>query len=294
MLEPDVETRPWAEQLALDDARYRAPARLPARALALLPREARRRRDRRRQAAGGLDGDRRAAADGEGRAARVGHAGQPRRRPPVRDAATRSCGSTPRAARPARRATSRSPRAISRTGSSGSARSYARLRRRRRPAHRLAPTTPARSPPARRSASFDRIGLCHVPVGTGNTERLLARDRAAAARGGGADALVRRVPRRVGGRPRDRPRRLERRARARRRRAGRRRARVPRPPRGGLGRARDRGDGDRRHRRVALGRVRAAGRDAPRRPRARPRRADRPGDRRAGRARRRRDAASSS
>ena len=24
MLEPEVETRPWAEQLALDDARYRA------------------------------------------------------------------------------------------------------------------------------------------------------------------------------------------------------------------------------------------------------------------------------
>ena len=26
---------------------------------------------------------------------------------------------------------------------------------------------------ARHSASFDRIGLCHIPVGTGNTERLM-------------------------------------------------------------------------------------------------------------------------
>ena len=43
----------------------------------------------------------------------------------------------------------------------------------------------------------------------------------------------------------------------------------------GLGRAGDRGDGHRRHRRLALGRVRGAGRHAPRRARLRPRRADR-------------------
>ena len=42
MLDAEVETRPWEEQLALDDASYREPARLPARALGLLPREARR------------------------------------------------------------------------------------------------------------------------------------------------------------------------------------------------------------------------------------------------------------
>ena len=40
MLEPEVETRPWAEQLALDDASYRDAARLPPRALGVLPREA--------------------------------------------------------------------------------------------------------------------------------------------------------------------------------------------------------------------------------------------------------------
>ncbi len=49
-----------------------------------------------------------------------------------------------------------------------------------------------------------------------------------------------------------------------------------------------RGDGHRRHRRLALGRVRGAGRDAPRRARLRPRRADRPRDGRRARARRRR------
>ena len=42
-----------------------------------------------------------------------------------------------------------------------------------------------------------------------------------------------------------------------------------------------RGDGHRRHRRLALGRVRGAGRHAPRRARLRPRRADRPRDGRA-------------
>ena len=43
----DAERLPVDEQLALDDASFRAPARLPARALAVLPREAR--RDRRRR-----------------------------------------------------------------------------------------------------------------------------------------------------------------------------------------------------------------------------------------------------
>ena len=42
MLEPDIETRPWPEQLALDDEAYRRAGRLSLRALALLPGEARR------------------------------------------------------------------------------------------------------------------------------------------------------------------------------------------------------------------------------------------------------------
>ena len=109
--------------------------------------------------------------------------------------------------------------------------------------------------------------------------------RAAPARGGDPDALLRRLSDRVGGGAERRSRRLERRARARGGRARWRRAGLPREARGGLGRQGDRGDGDRRHRRVALGRVRAAGRHAPRRARLRPRRADRSGDGRRGRAR---------
>ena len=138
-------------------------------------------------------------------------------------------------------------------------------------------------------AAFDRLGVCHIPFGTGNTERVVQSHRAAARRRRRAHAVLRRLHRRVVRRARVRPRRLERRARARRRRAGRRRARLPRRARTGLGRARDRGDGHRRHRRLAVGRVRAPGRDAPRGVRLRAPRADRPGHRAGGRARGRRD-----
>ena len=41
MLAPEVETLPWAEQLAIDDAAYREQLALPLRALGVLPREAR-------------------------------------------------------------------------------------------------------------------------------------------------------------------------------------------------------------------------------------------------------------
>ena len=138
-------------------------------------------------------------------------------------------------------------------------------------------------------ASFDRIGLCHIPVGTGNTERLVKAIQLlepvaavltpsyaayliewAAERGFDlAGSSVERVL--VAGEP------------------GGGEAGVPGPARGGLGRARDGGDGHRRHRRVAVGRVHRAGRHAPRRARFRPPRADRSGDRRRHRDRGRRD-----
>ena len=66
-------------------------------------------------------------------------------------------------------------------------------------------------------AAFERIGLCHIPVGTGNTERLAARDRAPRPGGGRRHAVICRVSDRVGRGPGDRPRGLDRRARARRR-----------------------------------------------------------------------------
>ena len=135
----------------------------------------------------------------------------------------------------------------------GSARSYAasgvaagqrivshlqrRAVRRGRGARRLRPHRPRR----------------HIPVGTGNTERLMRAIELLEARGRRADAVLRRVPRRVGRRARLRPARVERRARARGGRARRRRAGLPREARGGLGRAGDRGDGHRRHRRRRCG-----------------------------------------
>ena len=134
----------------------------------------------------------------------------------------------------------------------------------------------------------DRIGLCHVPFGTGNTERLmtaidLLHPDAAVLTPSYAAHLVEWATERGFDLPG-----IERRARPRGGRARRRRARLPGDARGGMGREGHRGDGHRRHRRVALGRVRGAGRDAPRRTGLRPRRADRPGDGRRARDRRRR------
>ena len=119
----------------------------------------------------------------------------------------------------------------------GSARSYARLGR-RAPAQRIVSTYNAGPFVAGAAlAAFDRIGLCHIPVGTGNTERLvlaieLLRPEAAVLTPSYAAYLVEWAAERgfdLAG--------VERRARARRGRARRRRAGVPRAARGGLGRA---------------------------------------------------------
>ena len=92
-------------------------------------------------------------------------------------------------------------------------------------------------------AAFDRIGLAHIPVGTGNTERLMRAIELLEPEAAVLTPSYAAYAPRVGGRPRDRPAPLERRARAGRRRAGRRRAGVPRASSRRLGRARDRGDG---------------------------------------------------
>ena len=102
-------------------------------------------------------------------------------------------------------------------------------------------------------AAFDRIGLCHIPVGTGNTERLmlaieLLRPEAAVLTPSYAAYLIEWAAERGVDLAA-----LERPARARRRRARRRRAGVPRGARARLGRAGDRGDGHRRHRRRRCG-----------------------------------------
>ena len=136
--------------------------------------------------------------------------------------------------------------------------------------------------------AFDRIGLCHIPLGTGNTERLLTAVELLRPEVAILTPSYAALSDRVGGGAEHRSRRVERRARARGGRARRRRAGLSREARSGLGRQGHRGDGHRRHRRVALGGVRGAGRHAPGRARLRARRADRSGDGRCGRAGRRR------
>ena len=117
MLAPEIEARPWAEQLALDDAVLPRAARLPLRAVALLPREARR--------GGGRVRGRGGRARQRSRSSRSptsASSGRRCTRRRIRSAPTsarrraRSSGSTRRAARRGRRATSRSRPATSRTG----------------------------------------------------------------------------------------------------------------------------------------------------------------------------------
>ena len=158
----------------------------------------------------------------------------------------------------------------------GSARSYAAARR-STPGQRIVSTYNGRALRRGRGArgSFDRIGLCHIPVGIGK-HRTPAGLRSSALRPEAAVLTPSYAAHLVecGGRPRRSTfRRSSCRARPRRRRAGRRPAGVFRArARGAPGARGDRGDGHRRHRRLAAGRVRGAGRHAPRRPRLRARR----------------------
>ena len=292
MLEPEVETRPWAEQLALDDASYRAQLAYLFERSAVLPREARARPGSDRRGSGQPRGHRAAAADREAGAA--GDGARPR---------TRS-------ARTSARRRAEIVRIYSTSGTTGTPELHpAHGERPRQLGHRLRAQLRGLGHPAgQRIVSTYNAGPFvagrrargvrpHRPLphpGRHRQHRAAGQgDRAAEARGRRAHAVVRRLPRRVDRRARLRPPRLERRARPRRGRARRRRAGVPREARGGLGRARDGGDGHRRHRHLALGRVRGAGRHAPRRARLRPRRADRPGDRRRARSSRTARAASS-
>ena len=126
--------------------------------------------------------------------------------------------------------------------------------------------------------AFDRLGLCHIPVGSGNTERLDRRGRAFEADRRRNDALLRPASCRMGGGARQGPCAVEREEGDGRGRAGRRGARDARQARSGMGRERHRGDGHRRHFRFPLGRVRAEGRHAFQRPGLRAFRADRSGD----------------
>ncbi len=129
--------------------------------------------------------------------------------------------------------------------------------------------------------AWSRIGATVIPVGSGNTERLVKAFQVLGADGARLHALLRDLPRRLVPRARHRPGSLGDPPHRRRGRARRRRARDARADRGVVRRDRARGDGHRRRLAVAVGRVRGAGRHALLRPRLRPRRADRPGQRRA-------------
>ena len=137
-------------------------------------------------------------------------------------------------------------------------------------------------------AAFDRIGLCHIPMGTGNTDGLLMaierlRPEAAVLTPSYAAYLMERAT--------DRGFDL--------RRSSVERVLVAGEPGGGeaafrassrmAGVPSDGGDGYRRHRSVVVGRVRGTGGDAPRRARIRARRADRSRDGRRNRPRGRRE-----
>ena len=265
------ETRPWPEQLELDDAAYREQLAY------LLERSPFYREKLAGAAKRGPCRDRRPAADREAGAPRHGH-----RREPVRRALRREA----RGDRPHLLHERHDGRAELHSAHRGRSRQLGRrlrsqlrgLRDRGRPADRV----DVQRRPLRRGRRAGRVRP-HRPdphPGRDGEHRPAARvDRAAPAGGGGAHAFVRGVLDRSCERPRPGSERVERGARSRRRRAGRRRARVSPAARGRLGRAGDRGDGHRRHRRLALGRVREARRHAPRRARLRPSRADRPRDR---------------
>ena len=260
--------------------------RVPVRALGLLPRQARAGGLRRRAIGRRAPGHRPPPPHRQARDPGDVHAGQPDRRAPVRDGG----GDRPDLLDQRHdRHAELHPAHGERPGEldHGIGAQLRGLRHRGRPAHRLhLQRRPVRGG---RGAGLVRPHRPDPHPGRHRQQRSPDhRDRPAQAAGRRAHAVLRRVPDRDGRRSRLRPARVERRSRAGRRRARRRRAGLPRPAREGLGREGDRGDGHRRHRRLAMGRVRAAGRDAPRRSRLRPRRADRSRDGRRDRDRRRR------
>jgi phenylacetate-CoA ligase len=171
MLEPEVEGRPWDEQLALDDASYRKQLTY------LLERSAFYREKLR---AGGVE-----AAEDAGDLSEIGNL-------PLTEKAELKATVTPEnplgahlAAEPSEivriystSGTTGTPSYVPLTASdlddwvTGSARSYAASGV--RAGQRIVSTYNAGPFVAGAAlASFDRLGLCHIPVGTGNTERLL-------------------------------------------------------------------------------------------------------------------------
>ncbi len=251
MLEPEVEGRPWDEQLALDDESYRTQLRY------LLDRSP---LYRQKLAAEGV-----AAPEDAGGLAKIARLPLTEKRE-LRASATRDnpvgahlCATPSEIVRIySTSGTTGAPSYVPLTAGdlqnwvTGSARSYAASGI--TAGQRIVSTYNAGPFVAGAAlAAFDRIGLCHIPVGTGHTDRLVTaiqvlEPEAVVLTPSYAAHLVEWAAERD-----SRPPRLERLPRARRRGAGRWRARVSRQARGRLGGQGDGGDGHRGHRRLALG-----------------------------------------
>ena len=171
MLEPDVETLPWPEQLALDDASYR---------LQLTYLFERSRFYREKLGAAGLTSAE--AAGGLADIAQIPLTGKAEVKEtctPENPFGTHLCATPSEIVRIySTSGTTGTPSFIPLTASdldrwvTGSARSYAASGI--TAGERIVSTYNAGPFVAGAAlASFDRIGLCHIPVGTGNTERLL-------------------------------------------------------------------------------------------------------------------------
>src|SRR5215211_7815552 len=170
MLEPEVEARPWDEQLALDDAAYRAQ-------LEYLFDSSRFYRDK-LTAAGFADAE---AAGGIAEIAQLPLTHKQELREtctPENPLGAHLCASSQIVRIYSTSGTTGTPSYVPLTASDlenwivGSARSYAASGVR---AGQRVVTTYNAGPfvAGAALASFERIGLCHIPVGTGNTERLL-------------------------------------------------------------------------------------------------------------------------
>ena len=171
MLEPEVETRPWAEQLAVDDESYRTQLAYLFERSAFY---------REKLAAGGL-----ASAGEAGGLADIGRLPLTEK-DEIRETCTSEnpigahlCATPSEIVRIySTSGTTGVPSYIPLTASdldnwvTGSARSYAAsgvaAGQRIVSSYNAGPFVAGAA-----LASFDRIGLCHVPVGTGNTERLI-------------------------------------------------------------------------------------------------------------------------
>jgi phenylacetate-CoA ligase len=176
MLDPGVETRPWEEQLAIDDAAYREQLRYLFARSAFY---------RGKLSAAGIGGP--GAAGGLDQIARLPFTEKAELRATVTQAnpvGAHLCAGRSEIVRIySTSGTTGSPSYIPLTAGdlenwiTGSARSYAAsgvlAGQRIVSSYNAGPFVAGAA-----LASFDRIGLCHIPIGTGNTERLiLAVDR---------------------------------------------------------------------------------------------------------------------